>query len=708
MKEVLEEIQMRLSTIGIVLPLTLSLLVVLLCSDVQQARKVSRIGWLLISSPLPRSPMVDAFQQRLHELGSMEGQNLAIEYRWAEGKLEQLPDLAADLVRLPVDVIVPPTGTATRAAKLATSTIPIVFAGSGDAMAQGLVASLARPGGNVTGVAHMSTELTRQRLELLKEAVPGLSHVAVLCDPPVSWPSDPLKDVAHDMQWREMESVAHALGVHLQSLEVRGPADLEGAFAAATRDRAEALVVLDCAPLNVRRVFQGIIDLAAMHRLPAMYHSFQHGREASADALAAEMARSAIRQAKLPFIESPDHDTLLDQVKQEIRDCDVFVCVPGSRPSFVESEVSMAFGLEKPLLFVLIEADTPRLPNTAKKGYPVFALERFQREGFGTLVNFCSYPAADWRSTVRLYGAVLAHIRACAKLAGAICLVSIVALTRVMGASAMPDHTDPGGSFLGWTQAFVSNRAILWIIATSLVLFLVPYGLFSMTRLVLRAKLRRVIAGKKFSDSFLPETLAYSLTRADLLKDGPKSYAELATAAGAHPGALYRLLRMLASVGMFAEVGHGHFTLIPLTTLLFDRPHVLEGAQRGVEAAGVGDRCEIVPRDFFTAVPAGGDVYILKWVLLDWEDEHALTILRNCHRVMQDQGKLLVVEMLIPPGNAPFAGKVIDLGILVSVPGRHRTEAEYRGLLSAAGFTLSRVIPTKSPRQVSILESLRA
>jgi ubiquinone/menaquinone biosynthesis C-methylase UbiE len=107
-------------------------------------------------------------------------------------------------------------------------------------------------------------------------------------------------------------------------------------------------------------------------------------------------------------------------------------------------------------------------------------------------------------------------------------------------------------------------------------------------------------------------------------------------------------------------------------------------------------------------VPAGGDVYILKWVLLDWEDEHALTILRNCHRVMQDQGKLLVVEMLIPPGNAPFAGKVIDLGILVSVPGRHRTEAEYRGLLSAAGFTLSRVIPTKSPRQVSILESLRA
>lgn len=322
--------------------------------------------------------------------------------------------------------------------------------------------------------------------------------------------------------------------------------------------------------------------------------------------------------------------------------------------------------------------------------------------------------------------------------------------------------------------------------------------------------------GYRFSQAIY---VAAKLGFADLLKDGPKSYAALATAAGAHPGALYRLLRMLASVDIFAEVGQGHFTLTPLATLLradlpgsahaavmfngellyrlfgellysvqtgkpafehvfgmpqfqwfaehpeeaarhsalmagstaedalamsaaydfsgiqrcvdvgggqgallaailqanpgmrgilFDLPHVLEGAQRGLEAAGVSDRCEIVPGDFFTAVPAGGDAYILKWVLLDWEDEHVLTILRNCHRAMQAQGKLLVVEMLIPPGNAPFAGKVIDLGILVSVPGRHRTEAEYRGLLSAAGFTLNRVIPTQSPRQVSILESIRA
>ena len=256
----------------IVLLIALNLLVAPLAADAPPARKIFRIGWLSPTSPLPRPPVFDAFQQRLHELGWIEGQTLAMEYRWAEEQLERLPELAAGLVRLPVDVIVPTTGTAARAAKLATRTIPIVFAGAGDAMAQGLVVSLARPGGNVTGVTYMSTELTRKRLELLQEVVPGLSRVAVLCGPAVSWPSDPLQDVAHDVQRGEMVSAAHALGVHLHSLEVRGPEDLEGAFAAATRDRAEALVVLDCAPLNVRRLFQRIIELAALHRVPAMYH----------------------------------------------------------------------------------------------------------------------------------------------------------------------------------------------------------------------------------------------------------------------------------------------------------------------------------------------------------------------------------------------------------------------------------------------------
>jgi putative tryptophan/tyrosine transport system substrate-binding protein len=260
------------SPVGCIVILAFSLFVGPLATA-QTPGKVSRIGWLSPGPPPSGpTPIRDAFRQRLRELGWVEGQTLAIEYRWAEGKLERLPDLAADLVRLPVDVIVATTGTATRAAKLATGTLPIVFAGAGDAFAQGLVASLARPGGNVTGVTYMAIELTRKRLELLREAVPGLSRVAVLCGPAVSWPSDPLKDVAHDEQRREMASAAQALGVQLQSLEVRGPDDLEGAFAAATRDRAEALVVLDCAPLNVRPIFERIVELAATHRLPGMYH----------------------------------------------------------------------------------------------------------------------------------------------------------------------------------------------------------------------------------------------------------------------------------------------------------------------------------------------------------------------------------------------------------------------------------------------------
>jgi putative tryptophan/tyrosine transport system substrate-binding protein len=270
MREVWEEIQMRLSTMGLVVPLALSLLVAPLCSDALQARKVARIGLLHPSSPGP-SPLLDAFRQRLRELGWVEGQNLAIEYRWAEGQLERLPDLAADLVGRKVDVIVAITGTTARAAQKATSTIPIVFTGSGDAIAQGLVPSLARPEGNVTGVTYLSTELSGKQLELLKEAMPGLSRVAVLCGPTVSWPSDPVKDLSSDLQLREIETAAHALGLHLHSLEVRGLDDLEGAFAAATRDHAEALVVLDCAPLNVRHVYRRVIDLAAMHRLPAMY-----------------------------------------------------------------------------------------------------------------------------------------------------------------------------------------------------------------------------------------------------------------------------------------------------------------------------------------------------------------------------------------------------------------------------------------------------
>jgi hypothetical protein len=241
-------------------------------------------------------------------------------------------------------------------------------------------------------------------------------------------------------------------------------------------------------------------------RRTRVFISFHHEREPIADALVGEMTKCGIRAEKLPFMESPDSDTLLDQVKRQILDCHIFICVPGNRPSFVEHEVSMAFIVEKPLLFILSEADAGHLPNTAKKGYPVFALEGLQREGFRTLANFCSYLAADWRSTVRLYEAVFHHLKAYAPLAVAVYIVSTVILTIVMGSSR------------GSAGNVVSKLAFYWFIGTTLILFLVPYLLFFITRLTQRAKVRRVICGKKFRDTFIPETLTYSLTGADLRK----------------------------------------------------------------------------------------------------------------------------------------------------------------------------------------------
>jgi hypothetical protein len=145
-----------------------------------------------------------------------------------------------------------------------------------------------------------------------------------------------------------------------------------------------------------------LISLARKRRT-RVFISFHHEREAIADVLTDEMTKCGICAEKLPFVESPDHDTLLEQVNQEIRDCDIFVCVPGKFSSYVENEVSKASGLEKPMLFVFVEADAPpHLPDQAKKGCPVFALEELQLEGFQTLANFCSYLAADWRSTSRL------------------------------------------------------------------------------------------------------------------------------------------------------------------------------------------------------------------------------------------------------------------------------------------------------------------
>jgi putative tryptophan/tyrosine transport system substrate-binding protein len=237
----------------LLLTLALTLLVAPLAAGAQQLRKIPRIGYL---GETP-GPHVDALRQGLQDLGYVEGQNLVIEYRSAEGKNERLPALAAELVGLPVDVIIAPGGQASRAAKHATSTIPILMAPVGDPVDIGLVASLARPGGNITGVSGIGVELAGKQLELLKEAVPGISRVAVLLNP---------TNPGTASTWREMEGAARALELTLHPVEVRGADEFERAFAAIATAHADALFVFQDYLLFAHRT--RIIDFAVQHRLP--------------------------------------------------------------------------------------------------------------------------------------------------------------------------------------------------------------------------------------------------------------------------------------------------------------------------------------------------------------------------------------------------------------------------------------------------------
>jgi putative tryptophan/tyrosine transport system substrate-binding protein len=223
---------------------------------------VPRIGFLSLTSPSDRPPLLDAFRQRLRELGWVEGQNIVIDYRYAEGRVDRLPDLAAELVRLKVDLIVASAGTqAATAAKNATETIPIVMIYVRDPVGTGLIASLARPGGNVTGVSGSAgLELFAKQLELLKETVPKIRRVAILSNPDNAY---------HQLAIREVNVAARSLGVQLQLLEARGPNEFDGAFAAMAKERVGALLVLSDAIFGSHRT--RLADLAARSRLPAAY-----------------------------------------------------------------------------------------------------------------------------------------------------------------------------------------------------------------------------------------------------------------------------------------------------------------------------------------------------------------------------------------------------------------------------------------------------
>jgi putative ABC transport system substrate-binding protein len=245
-----------------VIAFTLCAMLFALCGSVegQQPNRVFRVGYLSVLSPSSDSARIGAFRQGLTELGYVEGQSLAIEPKYAEGKLDRLPDLAGELVRLNVDVIVAGGSTAIRAAKNATTLIPIVMAHGSDPVALGYVASLARPGGNITGLTHLAPELGGKRLELLKDIVPRLARVAVLTDPGTG---------GHGPQIKELEIAAPALGLQLQACEVRSPSELENVFSAMIAARAGAFIGLQQPTLD--RLRRRIVESAAKHRLPAMY-----------------------------------------------------------------------------------------------------------------------------------------------------------------------------------------------------------------------------------------------------------------------------------------------------------------------------------------------------------------------------------------------------------------------------------------------------
>ena len=314
--------------------LTLGTLCAPLAAGAQQPGKVARIGHLSFGSATPGSRLDEAFRQGLRELGYVEGQNIVIEYRWAEGRAERLPDLAAELVSLKVDIIVAAGTPAPLAAKHSTRTIPIVMSSAGDPVGSGLVASLARPGGNVTGLSTFTRELAAKRLQLLKGVVPGVSQVAVLWNA-----ANPYAVLV----MRETGAAARTLGVQVQSLEVRDPDEFENAFPAAIRGRAGALIVVDDPLTYLYRM--RIADLAARNRLPAMYGFREYAEAGGLMAFGTSLADLYRRAA-----------TYVDKILKGAKPADLPVEQPTKFELVVNLKTAKALGLTIPPS-VLLRAD---------------------------------------------------------------------------------------------------------------------------------------------------------------------------------------------------------------------------------------------------------------------------------------------------------------------------------------------------------------
>ncbi len=244
----------------VILGFVTTVMVIAPFAHAQQPGKIPRIGYLNASSASSAASRVEAFRRGMRELGYVEGKNIVIEYRFAEGKLERLRPLTTELVQLNVELIVSGGPTVTRPLKEATSTIPIVMGFDDDPVGAGFVASLARPGGNITGLSTLAPEISGKQLEILKEIVPKLSRVAVFGNSTRSGTSLSLK---------EMELAAAAFKIQIQNLDIQNPKDIDTAFGAASKGHAEAIVVLGSPVVNLRRT--QIAELAVKHRMPGVY-----------------------------------------------------------------------------------------------------------------------------------------------------------------------------------------------------------------------------------------------------------------------------------------------------------------------------------------------------------------------------------------------------------------------------------------------------
>jgi putative tryptophan/tyrosine transport system substrate-binding protein len=323
--------------IGLAVALAVGLTLAPLGTAAAQPReKMPRVGYLTAGSHSDqgRQRRFEAFRQGLRDLGYVEGQNIAIESRWAEGKSDRYSILAADLVRLEMDVIVAVGGAASKAAQQATKTIPIVMSLVNDPLGSGLVPSLARPGGNVTGISLMAPDLVGKQLEVLREMVPKVSRMALLRNP---------ANPASEPQLREAEAAALALGVRLQTLEARVPQEIDRAFAAMTRERAGALVVLtDSIFTNQRRQ---IAELAAERRLPAVYGNSEHAEAGGLVAYSANFLDLERRAA-----------TFVDKILKGAKPGDLPVEQPTKLELIINLKTAKALGLTIPQS-ILVRAD---------------------------------------------------------------------------------------------------------------------------------------------------------------------------------------------------------------------------------------------------------------------------------------------------------------------------------------------------------------